>query len=226
MTKNAKRRQDPLSKHRIIDAAIFILDNKGEDALTFRALAEHLSTGAGALYYHIANKEQLLSAATNSVITTHLSGVKATQDPSSTIRDVSIALWNAAEAHVWIGSNILSESSRLSVANIYEAIGSQLAALNVPLEAQFNVCSSIGSYIIGNISQQSANARQAINLGLQGYSRESYLKEFTQSWRELDPHNYTFVHQILEQFPTHDDKAQYLAGIDLLLAGILKSYSR
>ena len=43
-------RKNALSKQRIVEAAIEILDNEGESALTFRALATRLATGAGAIY--------------------------------------------------------------------------------------------------------------------------------------------------------------------------------
>jgi AcrR family transcriptional regulator len=43
----AERRTDALSKERIVEAAIEILDTEGEGALTFRALTARLATGAG-----------------------------------------------------------------------------------------------------------------------------------------------------------------------------------
>src|SRR5579859_7821537 len=46
--KRAERRTDALSKERIVEAAIEILDADGENALTFRALSARLATGAGA----------------------------------------------------------------------------------------------------------------------------------------------------------------------------------
>jgi AcrR family transcriptional regulator len=63
-----ERRVGALSKARIVEAAIEILDNDGEDALTFRALAARLATGSGAIYWHIADKNDLLAAATDHVI--------------------------------------------------------------------------------------------------------------------------------------------------------------
>src|ERR1700683_98252 len=64
----AGRRTDALSKERIVQAAIEILDAGGESALTFRALAARLATGSGAIYWHGASKNDLLAAATDDVI--------------------------------------------------------------------------------------------------------------------------------------------------------------
>ena len=48
-----------------MEAAIEILDAEGADGLTFRALAARLTTGSGAIYWHVADKDALLAAATD-----------------------------------------------------------------------------------------------------------------------------------------------------------------
>ncbi|WP_229889525.1 TetR family transcriptional regulator, partial [Streptomyces mirabilis] len=52
-TRRPERREEPLSRQRIVEAAIGLLDTAGEGALTFRALAERLATGPGAIYWHV-----------------------------------------------------------------------------------------------------------------------------------------------------------------------------
>lgn len=63
--RQAKRRarprpRVPLDRETIVTAALDVLDREGLDALTMRHVAEELGTGAGALYWHVANKEELL----------------------------------------------------------------------------------------------------------------------------------------------------------------------
>jgi DNA-binding transcriptional regulator YbjK len=48
----------------VVHAAIEILDADGEGALTFRALAHRLFTDSGAMYHYVADKDELLKAAT------------------------------------------------------------------------------------------------------------------------------------------------------------------
>jgi len=50
----------PLSREVIVDAALRLLDREGAGAFSMRRLAEELGVGAGAVYWHVANKEQLL----------------------------------------------------------------------------------------------------------------------------------------------------------------------
>lgn len=50
----------PLSRQRVLGAAAQIADDQGIEALTMRRLAESLGVEAMSLYYHVANKEQVL----------------------------------------------------------------------------------------------------------------------------------------------------------------------
>jgi AcrR family transcriptional regulator len=58
-TRRARARV-PLDRDTIVTAALAVLDREGLDGLTMRRVAEELGTGAGALYWHVANKEELL----------------------------------------------------------------------------------------------------------------------------------------------------------------------
>jgi TetR/AcrR family transcriptional regulator, tetracycline repressor protein len=49
-----------ITRERIVSAALELLDDKGMDALTVRALAARLDVRAPALYWHVRNKQELL----------------------------------------------------------------------------------------------------------------------------------------------------------------------
>ena len=49
-----------MNKERIVAAALELLNDKGVDALTVRALAARLDVQAPALYWHVRNKQELL----------------------------------------------------------------------------------------------------------------------------------------------------------------------
>lgn len=221
------RRGVALSKEHIIAVAIAILDEKGDSALTFRTLSHRLRTGAGAIYHYVANKDELLSAATNTVIGEALAAVQPCDNPADEIRALSLALFDVFEAHFWVGYELSQENRRegLGFAQICEALGAQLDALGVPADDQFNVASALGSYITGSASQNAANARLGMVIALQGLDRTTYLTQLADRWkRRLDPAEYPFVHTFLAKMPTHDDREQFLTGIDLLLAGIAGRY--
>jgi TetR/AcrR family tetracycline transcriptional repressor len=58
-----------LHKHDVVDAATGILDSYGIADLTMRRLAKELNVSPGALYWHFANKQQLLGAIADRILT-------------------------------------------------------------------------------------------------------------------------------------------------------------
>jgi AcrR family transcriptional regulator len=73
-TRRSQRRTEALSRERIVEAAIELLDAAGEGGLTFRALSERLATGPGAIYWHVENKGELLDAVTDAVVADAVAG--------------------------------------------------------------------------------------------------------------------------------------------------------
>ncbi|CAN5298512.1 TetR family transcriptional regulator [soil metagenome] len=214
-THRAERRTDALSKERIVETAIEILDTEGENALTFRALTARLATGAGAIYWHVANKNELLTAAADDVIAKVMAGVVDSSEPEETIRAIALGLFDAIDAHPWVGARLAPEPWT-GILQIFEGIGAQIQALGVPPRALFNSASALVNYILGVAGQNAANARM---LGHRG-DRTAFLATVADRWTERDPVDYPFAHQVAPQLRDHDDREQFLAGIDLILAGI------
>lgn len=57
-----------LTKPDVVDAATTLLDNYGIADLTMRRLARELAVSPGALYWHFANKQQLLGAVADRIL--------------------------------------------------------------------------------------------------------------------------------------------------------------
>jgi len=53
-------RRPPLTRERIVDAALAVLDRDGLDAVSMRRVGEELGTGAASLYAHVEGKDELL----------------------------------------------------------------------------------------------------------------------------------------------------------------------
>jgi TetR/AcrR family tetracycline transcriptional repressor len=60
----------PLSRERIVDAALAVVDADGLDALSMRRVAADLGTGPASLYAHVAGKEELLELCIDRVSST------------------------------------------------------------------------------------------------------------------------------------------------------------
>jgi AcrR family transcriptional regulator len=220
MAKNARsiqRREESLSRDRIIEASIAILDDGGESALTFRTLSERLATGPGAIYWHIANKSELLTAACDAIVARALNTRAVGATPEATIRALALAMFDAMDAHPWVGSALTQAASQLPMVRILERIGQQVRALGVPDEEQWATVGALLNYILGVGGQNAANTQFARTRGV---DRSDFLEAVATAWSQLDPDEYPFARSVAGQLRAHDDRVDFLAGIDLILSGI------
>jgi AcrR family transcriptional regulator len=213
----SQRRTDSLSRELIIQAATELLDSGGESALTLRALTVRLSTGYGAIYHHVADKGDLLAAATDDVITRVLSGAATGTDPRETLRRLTLGLFDAIDAHPWVGAELSRQPWRPALLDFYESVARLLDALAVPERARFDAAGTLMNYVLGVAVQNAANAR---HLAGSDTDRAAFLDTAAAQWARVDPSRYPFVHAAVTQLREHDDREQFLAGLDIFLAGI------
>lgn len=233
-TNSTPRREQSLTRDRIIEASVELLDSSGEGGLTFRALSERLATGPGAIYWHVANKSELLTAACDAVIARTLSACvvgttqTSTQEASTrkptlaenTIRALALGMFDAIDAHPWVGSALTQAAGQLPVIRIIERIGQQVRALGVSDKEEWAAVSALMSYILGVAGQNAVNGQFARTHGI---DRSEFLGALSQVWSDLDPDEYPFTRSVAGLLRDHDDRADFLTGIDLILNGITRS---
>ena len=213
----SQRREDSLSRERIVDASIDLLDAGGEDGLTFRALSERLATGPGALYNHIADKSALLTAACDALVVRTLHDVKPGSTPRAAIRGIALALFDAMDTHPWMGSALVQSAGQSPSVRILERVGQQLQALGVPRGGQWAAASALLHYIVGVGGHNAAQSQFAQSRGL---DRDDFLGTVSAAWAALDATQFPFARSMAPQLAVHDDRADFLAGINLLLDGL------
>jgi AcrR family transcriptional regulator len=220
-TSGSQRREESLSRERIIEASIELLDNSGEGGLTFRTLSERLATGPGALYWHIANKSDLLTAACDTIIArtmnAPLASSKRGATPQATIRLLALAMFDAIDAHPWVGSALTRAPGQSPMVRIVERIGQQIRALGVPEKEHWVTVSALLNYILGVGGRNAANGQLART---QGLDRSDFLEAVSAVWSQLDPEEYPFARSLAGQMRVHDDQTDFLVGINLILRGI------
>src|ERR1700734_1823360 len=222
-TRSAKRRNQSLTRERIIAASIELLDSSGERSLTFRTLSERLATGPGAIYWHIANKSELLTAACDAIVARTLNERAVGATPRATIRALALGMFDAIDAHPWVGSALTQAAAQLPMVRILERIGQQVRALGVPDEEQWATVGALLNYILGVGGQNAANTQFART---QGVERSDFLEAVATAWSQLDPDEYPFTRSLAGQLRAHDDRVDFLDGIDLILSGIESSRGR
>ncbi|MFK0152479.1 TetR/AcrR family transcriptional regulator [Streptomyces sp. NPDC090499] len=248
-TRRSQRRTDALSRERIVEAAVELLDTAGESGLTFRALTERLATGPGAIYWHVANKDELLTAATDAVVAAAVAvrpaavavapAVEAPPSPSEEagtpvspqagVRAVALGLFDAIARHPWLATQLATQLSRSPwgtvTPRIFESIGQQVRALDVPESSWFTVTSALVHYVLGAAGQNAVNTATGRALP-PGVDRAGFLDTVSTAWEELDADEFPFTRAVADQIRGHDDREQFLAGIDLVLAGITATRHR
>jgi AcrR family transcriptional regulator len=216
-TRTPVRREDSLTRERIIGAATALLDASGEAGLTFRALAERLATGAGAIYWHVKDKQDLLSAASDAVVAAALENGASGKTPESRIRAMALGLFDTMDEHPWVGAVLARAPGDMPTVRIFERIGQQVTALGVPSKARWGSANALLSYILGVGGQNAANRHYAVAHEL---DREAFLGGMAEAWEQLDADTFPFARSVAGQLATHDDRADFLAGIDLILKGM------
>lgn len=68
MVTEAAQRREPLTKERVLRAAVDLADRGGIDALSMRKLGQQLGVDAMALYRHVRNKDDILDGAIDAVV--------------------------------------------------------------------------------------------------------------------------------------------------------------
>ncbi|BEL06403.1 TetR family transcriptional regulator [Actinoplanes sichuanensis] len=214
------RRSDALSRERIVEATIQILDTAGEDGLTVRAVTAHLATGRGAIYHHVAGKDDLLAAAADGVIGRVMAAAADDEDPKQAIRTLALGIFDAIDAHPWVGAQLSREPLQPAVLRIWTGVGVRLVRLGVRGAALPDAGSALVNYILGAAAQHAAGARRAPD----ATSRQAYLDRLAAQWAELDTD--PLVREAASLISEHDDREQFLAGVDIFLAGSVAPHDR
>lgn len=213
-TAHGPRRTDALSRKRIVTAAIELLDRDGSGALTVRTLTAHLATGRGAIYHHVASMDELLAEAADHVVVEVTGPATAAPDADTAIRALALGLFDAIDAHPWVGAQLSREPLQPAVLRIWKGLGAQLRRLSVNGPARSDAGAALVNYILGSAAQYAAGARRLPD----EVRRQEYLEALASEWtaQDTDP----LVNEAATQIRAHDDREQFLAGVDIFLTGI------
>ena len=101
------RRKEPLSRERVLATAMQLADEHGLEQLTMRRLGASLGVEAMSLYNHVANKEDLISAMLDAVVSKYqLPSPKAAWKPA--LRASAISANKVLVLHPWAPGLLLT----------------------------------------------------------------------------------------------------------------------
>ena len=212
--KPATDRRVPLSRPRVLDAALALADTGGLESLTMRRLGEELEVGPMALYRHVANKEDLIDGLVDLVfgeIPLPPSGA----DWRTAMRERSFSLRDSLMRHRWaIG---LMESRRNpGPANLrhHDAVIGSLRAASFDMAMAAHAYSVLDAYIYGfALTKMSLPFEDTSDIA---EVAETMLAPFPVN---AYPHLAAFITEHAMQ-PGYDFADEFEYGLDLILDGL------
>ncbi|MDN3358625.1 TetR family transcriptional regulator [Actinomadura sp. DC4] len=205
-------RAGALSQEVVVGAAVALLDEHGERGLTFRLLAERLDTGPGALYWHVANKDELIALAADHVLGQALA---AGPGPGG-LRALATAVFDTLDRHPWAASHVTAPATLPNTLRLLDRIGTLVARTGAPAGRHFALATAIFYYVTG-VSAQIIAPGLTVDAAT---GRDAYLAQAAEHWEGLDPAGYPFLTRAASDLRDHDDRDQFVIGLDLLLAGL------
>jgi TetR/AcrR family transcriptional regulator, tetracycline repressor protein len=212
-TRASRVPRNTLSRGRIVEAALALLDAEGFEAVTMPAVARHLGVGTMSLYRHVADKDDLIDA-----VTEHVLGRVAVPDgePDDWERRVVgylRALREAAIAHPAL-SRIIAQRG-LTVGPVFD----QLEAVHAVLRAAgFSDLDAVRAfytlltYVLGFIVWELPRVHQQ--------PAETYTAAWNDAVDGLSPAAYPSLHALRRHLTTVASPEQFEYGLEHLVRSL------
>jgi AcrR family transcriptional regulator len=139
----------PLSRVRVLRAALELADASGVDALTMRRLGEDLGFEAMSLYRHVANKKDLLDGMLDLVLE-EWQLPEGQGDWADSIRSSACSVHDALRRHRWAAGLLMTGSHIRPARLLYmERLLSRLHDAGFDAETTYHVYHLLDGYIFG-----------------------------------------------------------------------------
>ena len=151
--KTAKRRT-PLSRERVLRAAVALADGRGTEELTMRKLAKELGVEAMSLYNHVANKDDLLDGMID-IVFSEIEPPAAGGDWRAELRKRAVSTREALLRHPWAVGEMEGRTNHgPSNMKVHDAVLGCLRAAGFSVEMTVHAMSMQDAYIYGFALQQ------------------------------------------------------------------------
>jgi AcrR family transcriptional regulator len=206
----ATTRRKPLSRERILAAALELVDEQGIDALSMRKLGQSLGYEAMSLYNHVANKDDLLDGILDLVL-----AEMEPPDPEGRLPAIRAAALSAHEAlkrHPWAATMLMSPRIRPARIQYMESLLASLRNTGLSAETTYHAYHVLDAHIIGFSLWASTHGKMPEDI------------EDVRAWFDemipvaTLPHLHEHGLQHLDEGP-HQDVSAFEFALDLLLGG-------
>lgn len=215
----------PLSRERVLHAAIRLADQGGIESLTMRKLAQALGVEAMSLYNHVANKGDLVDGIADLVVS-EIELPSTAEDWDVAIRECAISAHEAFLRHPWACSLVMSPSSTRTAPTprlrYMEWLLGRLREAGFSPELTYHAYHALDSHILGFTLWQLGHSAAAKDLG-GGKDLADFAAAFV---RELRAGDFPYLAEHVEQHvtaPSGDGEREFEFGLNLILDGLKRA---
>jgi len=204
----------PLSRERVLRSAMVLADQGGLEALSMRILARELGVRPMALYYHFANKDDLMDGMVDLVFS-EIEEPPHAADWKVAMRQRAISVRLALSRHPWaIGLMESRPNPGPATLRHHDAVLGSLRLAGFSIEMAARAYSVKDSYIYGFALQQ-------LNLPLIAATQPPALAQ--DGPEQIQADEYPFLAELAFEHPMkpgYDSEREFEFGLDLILDGL------
>lgn len=218
--KPATERRVPLSRDRVLRAALALADAGGLEALTMRTLGQELGVGPMALYRHVTNRDDIVDGIVDLVFT-EIDLPVSGADWKTAMRQRAISVRDALMRHRW-AVGLMESRTNPGSANLqhHDAVIGSLRAAGFDMAMAAHAYSLLDSYIYGFAQTQmnlpfesTAEIAEVAQTMLQPFPLGAY------------PNLADFITEHAMQ-PGYDYGDEFEYGLDLILEGLHRALDK
>ena len=207
----------PLTRDRVLHAAVAVADESGIDSLTMRRLAERLDVKPMSLYYHVANKDDILDGIVD-IVFSEISLPRTGADWKVGMRDRAISVRRVLGEHPW-ATSLMQERANPGPALLrhHDAVIGSLREGGFSVAMAAHAFSAMDAYIYGFALQEKT-------LPFETPEELAMVAEMILS--QMPPDEYPnlaelTVEHVLQPGYSYSDEFEF--GLDLILDGLERS---
>ena len=213
--KARKRTRAPLSRERIVSAALALADASGD--FSMRALGQRLQVDPMAIYRHFRDKDALMEEMVDAALGDFEPPSPDIGTPLERLRTMGVDFYRALLAHPGVSLRVATTRPVLGphTLELTEACLSLLTELGLGSGEAFRGYTALVRYITGV-----AAAEQPVRAG--GTSEEDWQEEMRSAYASLPPGNYPLLSQMADEFTGAGFDEHFRFGLDLLLDAMVE----
>jgi AcrR family transcriptional regulator len=214
-------RRIPLSKDRVLHAAMRMVDEGGIESLSMRKLGQALGVEAMSLYNHVANKDDILDGIVELVLS-EIELPSAAEDWESAIRTCAISAHDALVQHPW-ACNLIMSSTRIHPARLryMDSLLRRLREAGFSAGETYHAYHALDSHILGFTLWQLGHTMPGD--GPRVTTKEDLAIFLATFLPTLSLHEYPYLLEHAEQHlmdGSHKDEGEFEFGLRLILDGL------